>query len=148
MEVSVNIKKLSSEAIIPQYAKLGDAGLDLVATEIKFDKGGKYIQYHTGLAFEIPEGYVGLLFARSSVSKKDLMLKNAVGVIDSGYRGEVCLRFQVTGLNLEGKNIYKLGERVGQIIIMPIPQIKLIEVDELSDSDRGEGGFGSTNKTN
>ena len=123
MEVSVNIKKLSSEAIIPQYAKLGDAGLDLVATEIKFDKGGKYIQYHTGLAFEIPEGYVGLLFARSSVSKKDLMLKNAVGVIDSGYRGEVCLRFQVTGLNLEGKNIYKLGERVGQIIIMPIPQI-------------------------
>ena len=76
------------------------------------------------------------------------MLKNAVGVIDSGYRGEVCLRFQLTGLNVEGKNIYKIGERVGQIIIMPIPQIKLIEVDELSDSDRGEGGFGSTNKTN
>ena len=80
------------------------------------------------------------------MSKKDLMLKNAVGVIDSGYRGEVCLRFQVTGLNKLGKNIYKVGEKIGQIIIMPIPQIKLVEVDELNDSDRGEGGFGSTDK--
>ena len=142
--LGVHVKKLDEKAVIPHYAKMGDAGLDLVATKLDIPSSGKYIQYHTGLAFEIPEGFVGLLFSRSSVSKKDLMLKNAVGVIDSGYRGEVCLRFQVTGLNRLGKDIYKVGDKIGQIIIMPIPTIKLVEVDVLPDTERGEGGFGSS----
>ena len=145
--MKVRVKKLDEKAVMPFYAKEGDAGMDLTATKISF-QANSYIQYHTGLAFEIPQGYVGLLFSRSSVTKKDLMLKNAVGVIDSGYRGEVCLRFQVTGNNFDGKDIYKIGEKVGQIIIMPYPKIELEEVDELSDTDRGEGGFGSTDKTN
>lgn len=142
--MKIKIKKLDDRAVIPTYAKKGDAGMDLTAIQIHMDSNGKFVQYHTGLAMEIPEGYVGLLYARSSVTKKDLILKNCVGVIDSGYRGEICLRFQVTGANLHGKDIYKVGEKVGQIIIQPIPFIELEEVEELEESERGEGGFGST----
>jgi dUTP pyrophosphatase len=142
--MKVKIKKLDERAVIPSYAKEGDAGLDLTAIQLHMDSGGKFVQYHTGLAIEIPEGCVGLLYARSSVTKKDLILKNCVGIIDSGYRGEVCLRFQVTGANLNGKDIYKVGDKVGQLIIQPIPTIEFEEVDELSDTERGEGGFGST----
>jgi dUTP pyrophosphatase len=142
--MKVKIKKLDERAVIPSYAKEGDAGMDLTAIEIQMDSNGKFIQYHTGLAMEIPEGFVGMLYARSSVTKKDLILKNCVGIIDSGYRGEICLRFQVTGANLHGKDIYKVGEKVGQIIIQPIPFIEFEEVLELEESERGEGGFGST----
>jgi dUTP pyrophosphatase len=137
----VNFKKLVPEAVIPQYAKEGDAGLDLTATSV--NQTDKYIEYGTGLALQIPEGFVGLLFPRSSVTNKDLMLKNAVGVIDSGYRGEIKFRFQITKENPE---IYNIGERIGQIIIMPYPKIKFNEVCELAPSERGEGGYGSSGK--
>jgi|LakMenE01Jun11ns_1017448.scaffolds.fasta_scaffold9788000_2 dUTP pyrophosphatase len=144
----VKVKKLNKNAVIPKYAKDGDAGMDLVATSIisntTFD-----VTYGTGIAMEIPKGYVGLVFPRSSIRKTDLSLTNCVGVIDSGYRGEI----QATFKKVFGKNDiridemdYKVGDRIAQIMIIPYPSVTFIESDELSDSERGEGGFGSTGK--
>lgn len=143
----VRIKKLTENAVIPQYAHDTDAGLDLTATSMEIDDNGKIV-YHTGLAIEIPNGYAGFLFPRSSVSKYNLSLCNCVGVIDSAYRGEIILKFN----NLKeigGRPIrfYEVGDRVAQLIIMPYPKITLIEADELSNTDRGTGGFGSTSIT-
>jgi len=166
--MKVNIKKLHPDAVIPCYAKPGDAGMDLTAisqhAQTDVDEDGDYLEYGTGLAIEIPEGHVGLIFPRSSVSKKDLFLANAVGVIDSGYRGEVKLRFkmeqQYDALDswvddqlyyTEGErkfyaNVYKVGDKIGQLMIIPYPHVELVETHELGDSDRGAGGFGSTGK--
>ena len=134
--MKVKIKKTREKAIIPKYAKLGDAGLDLVAVDRKVE--GMWVTYYTGLAMEIPKGYVGLLFPRSSVYKTEQRLANSVGVIDSGYRGEIMMKFS------RSINQYKIGDRIGQIIIMPYPQIQFEEVKELSETIRGTGGFGST----
>ena len=136
--MQVKIKKLSEKAVIPSYGKPGDAGMDLTATSK--EKTLMYIEYGTSLSIEIPDGYVGLVFPRSSISKTSLSLANSVGVIDSGYRGEVKLRFKHMG-----DDQYEIGERVGQIMILPFPQIEFIESLELSESERGTGGFGSTN---
>lgn len=140
--MKIKIKKLNKKAVIPHYAKEGDAGMDLTATSVSIDEYGNY-SYGTGLAFEIPKGYVGLLFPRSSNCKKDLLLSNSVGVLDSGYRGEVMFKFKNCGLQ---ESVYEVGERVGQIIILPYPEIEFISVDELSESERGDGGFGSSGK--
>jgi len=138
--MKVKVKKLHPNAVIPTYAKPGDAGLDLVA--VKCVDFAEYTQYYTGLAMEIPQGYVGLLFPRSSIStKKYMQLANSVGVIDSSFRGEICMRFRESA-----DNGYKAGDRIGQLIIMPYPEVELMEVDELSSSERGVGGFGSTGK--
>ena len=139
----VKIKKLHKDAVVPQYAKNGDAGMDLVATSIlsntTFD-----ITYGMGIALEIPEGFVGLIFPRSSIRKYDLTLSNSVGVIDSGYRGELQATFKKTnGLDSVA---YKVGDRIAQIMIIPYPQIEFTEVEELTNTERGEGGFGSTGK--
>lgn len=145
--MKVNVKKLDSNAVLPTYAKHGDAGMDLTATSKSYDEHGNVV-YGTSLAFEIPRGYVGLLFPRSSNAKKDLILSNSVGVIDSGYRGEVMFKFRpVMPLERDiefGPREHEIGDRIGQIIIMPYPQINFIEVYELSSSDRGVGGFGSS----
>ena len=93
--MKLKIKKLDERAVIPQYAKPGDAGMDLVAIDGDWDVGRMQVRYRFGLAFEIPEGYVGLLFPRSSVHKTGMTLSNGVGVIDSGYRGEVTAVFYV-----------------------------------------------------
>ena len=141
--MKVRIKKLNSEAVIPTYAKDGDAGMDLVATKIisntTFD-----ISYGIDLAMEIPKGFVGLVFPRSSIRKYELALSNSVGVIDSGYRGEIQATFKKTN-GLDSLS-YKVGDRIAQIMIIPHPPIEFDEVDELSDTERGEGGFGSTGK--
>lgn len=143
---------MQRDSVIPKYAKDGDAGLDLVATSVEYDDNGN-VTYGTGLSFEIPRGYVGLLFPRSSNSKKTLTLTNSVGVIDSGYRGEVMLKYKPTIKFLESghsimngmdNRIYEVGERVGQIIIIPYPYVELEEADELSETERGVGGYGST----
>lgn len=143
----VRFKKLYPDAVTPTYAKSGDAGLDLTAYSSTFDSkyiechvvGRQYIEYGTGIAIEIPTGYVGLIFPRSSVSTRDgLYLRNSVGVIDSGYRGEIKLRFS------ESKQAYQKGDKIGQLIILPYPTISLEEVESLSETDRGIGGFGST----
>lgn len=141
--MKVKIKKLHPDAVIPKYAKPGDAGMDLTAVSVEDEYYNGNVVYNTGLAFEIPEGYVGLLFPRSSNSKKGLLLSNSVGVIDSGYRGEVSFKFKVLNSSM---GVYKVGERIGQILIVPYPQIEFEEVEELSETERGTGGYGSTGK--
>lgn len=135
--MDIKFKKLQENAIIPAYANEGDAGMDLVAANITYE--ASYIEYGTGLAVAIPKGYVGLLFPRSSISKKDLSLCNSVGVLDSGYRGQVKLRFK--GSNLD---VYQIGERIAQLVVVPIPQCNPVVVDELDVTERGDGGFGSS----
>ena len=141
--MKVKIKKTHPDAIIPKYAKSGDAGMDLVATSIisntTFD-----VTYGLGIALEIPKGFVGLVFPRSSIRKYELLLSNSVGVIDSGYRGELQATFKKeNGLD---SLAYKVGDRVCQIMIIPHPEIEFEEVNELNNTERGEGGFGSTGK--
>ena len=136
----IKIKKTHPHANLPIYAKDGDAAMDLHAVEVIKDKYGNYV-YLTGIALEIPPGFVGLLFPRSSVSKTSMSLANSVGVVDSGYRGEIMLKYRQTG---DANSIYRAGDRVGQIMIIPYPKVEFIEVDELSSTDRGSGGFGST----
>lgn len=140
--MKVKIKKLVKKAVIPHYAKDGDAGLDLTATSVE-QKGDKII-YHCGLAFEIPQGYFGLVVPRSSNAKKDLLLTNSVGIIDSGYRGEVTAVFHKT--RLLHTDLYNVGDRFAQLIILPYPQIEFEEVEELSKTERGAGGYGSSGK--
>ena len=148
--LDVKIMKLVEEAVIPQYSLEGDAGLDLTATFRSYDEFGNVV-YHTGIAMEIPKGYVGLLFQRSSVSKKQQFLTNAVGVIDSNYRGEIMLKFKPT-VQAHNKveslfnEMYEIGEKIGQLIILPYPSVNFILSDNLSDTVRGTNGFGSTDK--
>jgi len=139
--MNVKVKKLKVGVDVPKYAKTGDAGLDLVATSKVVTN--TYIEYGTSLAFQIPQGFVGLLYPRSSISKYDLVLANSVGVVDSGYRGEVKLRFKKTDDTIFCRT-YDIGDKVAQLIIVPYPEITLQEVEELSGTERGTGGFGST----
>ena len=151
--VRIKFKKLVPVAEEPTKAHDNDAGYDMVAISKKVTD--QYTQYGTGIAMEIPDGYVGLIYPRSSVTKKDLMLKNSVGVIDAGYRGEISFRFYRTNqekfikgvdVYFESDNDYQIGDRIGQIIFQKLPDTVLLEVDELDDSERGEGGYGSTDK--
>ena len=139
--MNLKIKKLFKEAVLPSYAKKGDAGMDL--TCMSLTRHGQYFEYGTGLAIEIPDGYVGLVFPRSSISKTDHFLRNSVGVIDSGYRGEVKLRMSVPAL---GSKSYEVGEKIGQLLIIKLPTVNIQQVDTLSSSERGLGGFGSTGR--
>jgi dUTP pyrophosphatase len=142
--MNINVKKLDKNAVIPTYAKEGDAAMDLTAVSKKVvdeDKFG-YIEYGTGLAVEVPEDHVMLLFPRSSVSNTGLILANGVGVVDSGYRGEIGFRYKWKA----GTKDYNVGDRVGQLLVLPRPYLKFVEVDELSSSERGTGGYGSTGK--
>ncbi len=145
--MKIKVKKLVQCAKLPTFATDGDAGADLVATSISINDD--YIEYGTGIAIEIPKGYKGEIFPRSSVSKKDLMLANSIGLIDSGYRGELKLRFKIVTNSAGHKNkdlpdIYKKGDRVGQLVITKMLDYQIVEADVLSDTDRGEGGFGSS----
>lgn len=156
--MKVRFKKLHNDAVLPTYAKSGDAGMDITAVEdgamIRSENGQDlwyYIRYKTGLAVEIPEGYVGLLFPRSSISKSALFSSNSVGVIDSGYRGEMEFRFKIdAGIVADSRfcrpdpAAYKKGDRIGQLVILPYPTIEPEFADELSDTVRGSNGFGSS----
>lgn len=140
--IKVKIKKVAESAIIPTKAHATDAGYDLYADSIGYDDCGNVV-YGTGVAVEIPKGYVGFVFPRSSIARTGLILSNAVGVIDSGYRGEIMAKFRRAQVPAEE---YKLGERIAQLIILPYPEIEFDVVDKLSDSDRGAGGYGSSGK--
>lgn len=164
--MEIKYKKLNESAKEPYKKYEIDAGFDLYATSI--NKTNKYIEYGTGLAFEIPEGYVGLLFPRSSVTEEDLMLKNAVGVVDATYRGEIRFRYiysihdafenrviynnyttdNYIDILMPNRHIdkYEIGDRCGQIIFMEIPKIKLKQVSELTETERGTGGYGTSGK--
>lgn len=138
--MKVKVKKLREDAVIPYKKHKRDAAYDLTAVTEKQDKG--YVEFGFGLSFDIPEGYVGLVFPRSSVSNLKMSLSNHVGVIDSGFLGEVTARFKPS---TTGTGKYNVGDRVAQLMILPIPEVEFEEVDKLNDSDRGEGGYGSTN---
>jgi dUTP pyrophosphatase len=139
--VLVKVKKLDANAVIPTYSKMGDAGMDLTITK-EIENTSFSVSYGFGIAIEIPKGYVGLIFPRSSVRNQDLILSNCVGVIDSGYRGELQATFKKTN-GLDSIK-YKVGERGAQIVILPYPTVYMAEVPELSNTERGTGGFGST----
>jgi dUTP pyrophosphatase len=165
--MKVKIKRLTETAVIPTRGTEFSAGWDLTADSMKIENG--IITYGTGIAIEIPEGYFGAIFMRSSVCKMGIgfSLKNAVGIIDSDYRGEILFKFE-RGLFIDietfndksfhtdiisypksfvkNDNEYQVGDRIGQLIILPYPQIEFEEVSELTTTERGEGGFGSTNK--
>jgi dUTP pyrophosphatase len=171
--MKVNIKKLHPDAVIPSYAHETDCGMDLTAVSKTFDEYGNVV-YGFGLAFEIPEGYAGFIFPRSSNHKSELLLTNSVGVVDSGYRGEVTAKFTTRYSSTQPfrfidrlkyiftnkcKNViisrtnhfnnsanYNIGDRVAQMVILPYPKVKFVEIDELSDTERGTGGYGSTGK--
>jgi len=138
--MQVKIKKLCDHAVIPTYAKPGDGGMDMTCTTVNVTDA--YYEYETGLSMEIPEGFVGLLFPRSSNSKYALLLCNSVGVIDAGYRGPINFRYKHVGSGAR----YNVGDRVGQIMIVPRPEVTFVEAEELSDTVRGSDGFGSTGK--
>ena len=141
--MQVNIKRLQENATIPFYAKESDAGMDLVATSIK-ENTTFQITYGLGIALEIPDGFVGLIFPRSSIRNTELILSNSVGVVDAGYRGELQATFNKSnGLD---SLAYKVGDRVCQLIVIPHPIVERNEVNELNNTERGTGGFGSTGK--
>lgn len=137
--MEVRIKKLTENAKMPTKAHATDAGYDLYASSCHYEDG--MLHYGTGVAVEIPQGYVGLVFPRSSIANTHLTLSNSVGVIDSGYRGEIKAKFRKGGTRG-----YNVGDRIAQLIIIPYPEVVFVETDELTDSDRGIGGYGSTGK--
>ena len=139
----IKMQRLSDDAKLPFKAHPSDAGFDLTAISVEEDRKRSIVTYHTGLAFEIPDGYVGLLFPRSSVYKHQLSLANSVGVIDSGYRGEVMFKYRIMQPHISR---FSIGDKIGQIIIIPYPEIDFKEVSLLGQSDRGDGGFGSSGR--
>jgi dUTP pyrophosphatase len=139
------IKK--SEGVLPTRATAGDAGLDLYATRMTqdVDNSGKLVLvYHTDIAVEIPEGYVGLLCMKSSVANRSITLVNSVGIIDSGYRGELMAKFKVTTDSVP--TIYSVGEAFAQLLVVPCGILEPVFVEELSETDRGTKGFGEADK--
>ena len=141
--LDLRIKKLSEKAVMPSYGSASAAGADLYSAEDEIViAAGETKLVHTGLSMEIPEGYVGLIYARSGIaSKRGLAPSNKVGVIDSDYRGEI----MVSLFNHSGETqTVAAGERVAQIVITPYLTVNFVEADDLSDTQRGEGGFGST----
>lgn len=146
MAVNVNIKKLNEKATIPTYGTEYAAGADLYACidESLTINPGETKFIGTGIALEIPEGYAGLIYARSGLScKKGLAPANKVGVVDADYRGEITVALH--NHSLEAKTI-EPNERIAQMVIAPFLAATFNEVEELSDTVRGVGGFGSTGK--
>lgn len=141
--MKVNFKRLSDTAVLPTYAIEGAAGMDLTASSV-LSNNSNHILYGTGISVDIPSGYVGLIFPRSSVRKTSLSLSNSVGVIDHGYTGEI--QFTFNRIDSSMLPVYNVGDRIGQLVILPIPSIEVVEVDEHPEYKRGENGFGSTGK--
>ncbi len=144
--MEIKYKKLSKDSVTPIYSKEHDCGLDLTAVSVDYSKANSidgYVEYDTQIALSVPVGYCGFLTARSSVTNKPMMLKNGVGILDPGYVGAIKARFVAIEKNIE-KN-YKVGDRIIQLVIVPCIKAELVEVEELEQTERGEGGFGSTN---
>lgn len=139
--MQVKVKKLSAHATLPTYATDGSGAMDLYAVR-KWNNKPDVVTYETGLSFEVPPGYSMLVLSRSGHGfKSDLRLSNCVGLIDSDYRGGVMVNIRADG---EATADLDLSKAIAQFIIIETPRIELIEVDALGDTDRGTGGFGST----
>lgn len=137
--------KVTREDLIPNRAFPSDAGADLVAKDTVWLQPFKRTLVPTGVHVEIPIGYVGLLFPRSSLSKQNIVMTNSVGVIDADYRGEIMASLMYIGNNESGEHVLQ-GERIVQLVMVPIILPRFVTVDELSETERGKGGFGSTGK--
>ena len=143
--VKVRFKKLNENATVPSYGSKSAAGADIYACtegENIVIAPGETKMVHTGIALEIPEGYAGLVYARSGIAtKRGLAPANKVGVIDSDYRGEI-----MVSLHNHSSDVQEItdGERIAQLVIAPYLAVEFSQVDELSDTERGSGGFGST----
>ena len=156
--------KLTDGAPLPKHAKPGDAGLDLTTRETVELAPGETKMVGTGVSVEIPEGYFGMVVPRSGLGSRGVTLSNAVGIIDSGYRGEIKAPLHnnhpthvgvervetpfesviESHWNMNGYMTVERGERVCQLLVMPVETVECVEVDELSETDRGSGGFGSS----
>lgn len=142
MNPILKFKKLHPDAVAPAKAHPADAGFDLVAISADYlPPNYKVVVYKTGLAVQIPDGHVGLLMMRSSVRNAGLILVG--GVIDAGYTGEISVQFQALG---NGQRVYSVGDKVAQLVVLPLPQFELVEASELDASPRGAKGFGSTGR--
>jgi len=155
--MNVNIKRLNENAVIPQYAKAGDSGFDLVATKDVIIDPGETAKVPIGLAFELPDGYELQVRPRSGISSKTKM-RVQLGTIDSGYIGEIAVivdNIAPSGMDIDYYSIYGCdfewgaykiakGTRIAQGIIAPVATATFTEVDTLSETERGEGGFGHT----
>ena len=144
--LNIPIIRLIEDAIIPVYAKSGDAGADLVAAEsFVLEPGGGRALISTGVAIAIPEGFAGFVQPRSGLAlKHGVTCLNTPGLIDSGYRGEL----KVILVNTDPKEAFQVnkGERIAQLVIQKVEECDFQEVDELPDSERGETGFGSSGR--
>ncbi|MBQ1272327.1 MAG: dUTP diphosphatase [Clostridia bacterium] len=144
MAIRVAFKKLNEKAQVPTYGSLSAAGADLYALEKITLQPGQTCLVHTGIAMEIPEGYAGLIYARSGLAtKRGLAPANKVGVIDADYRGEIMVALHNHSAQPQTVDA---GERVAQLVVTPFLRVEFDEVSDLSDTDRGAGGFGSTGK--
>jgi len=140
--IKVGIKKINNDAKIPTYAHEGDAGMDIYSVESVVVEAGAHAKIHTGVAVEIPNGFVGLVWDKSGISM-NYGLKTLGGVIDAGYRGEV----MVGVANLSKENyVVEKGHKIAQVLIQKIESPEIVEVKELNTSERGKKGFGSTGK--
>lgn len=158
--MKIKVKLLHEDAVLPRQGRDGDAAWDLVA--VSMTPKSKYIEYGTGVAIAIPEDHVGLIFPRSSGSDYDLVLSNCVGVIDHNYRGEIKFRFKPI-VPMFDKDLlesplaedefpnflkllrkYEVGDKIGQLIVIPRPFLEFEKVDELDKTNRGDKGFGSS----
>jgi dUTP pyrophosphatase len=139
--MKVNIK-LSEGASLPKYAKNGDAGLDLIAISksIINEKDHGFVEYDTGIALELPENHMGLIFPRGSISTTGMILANSVGLSDPNYRGTIKCRFKW----IPETKMYEIGDKIAQLVIVPYPTIEFEIVDELSKTERNEKAFGSS----
>ena len=142
MNFSMNIKKLNENATVPTYGSVSAAGADLYSCETVTVAPGETVLVHTGIAMAIPDGYVGLIYARSGLAtKRGLAPANKVGVVDADYRGEVMVALHNHGTV---EQTIEAGERIAQMVIAPFITANFIESETLDDTVRGAGGFGST----
>lgn len=146
MKVKVKRHPDYPDAVLPVKAHPSDAGADLTVAKVEYDSGYDVFTFHSGLCFEIPEGYVGLLFPRSCIYKSGLELTNCVGVIDAHYRGEVTAKMRYSHYRSSNTEPYDVGERFAQLVIVPIPEVGYELAEELSETDRGDGGYGSSGR--
>jgi dUTP pyrophosphatase len=141
--IELPVRRLRDDAVLPAQAYAGDAGLDLAAADGVTIAPGERALVGTGVAVAIPDGYAGFVVPRSGLAARDGLGKvNSPGIIDSGYRGEV----RVVLLNTDRERPFTVepGMRIAQLLVVPIPRVRPVEVDELPDSERGERGFGSS----
>ena len=155
--MEIKVKRLTESAELPKKATDGSGAYDIKCTTTYFVQTGNpkldehtskpissYLECHTGLAIQIPKGYVGLAFPRSSISDTGHLMCNGVGVIDSDYRGELTARFY--NLSQSRRREYESGDRIFQLMIIPVPELEFVETKELDKTERGEGGYGSTGR--